>query len=363
MAQWAARQPSLKTSAWLFLCLSLPHGLRMVLLKQGVPVFSRLLLDLDPVQQAIEISLTLKYLIDNRVLDRGVQPGIVLMQPSNGLTQALQDEGVTVLPPVLAQSAHGVLADVLMLAGSKAPGQLAPAPVRRYFLARQARRGLLLVGALLVLGGLWMVLSQAQAVMDQSEQTSQWQQQARNMAQTTKTVQQSIAASGVDTSLMRLAIEVKQRELQAGIDQPAALMRLGQLMQAQPEAELVRSNLSLVPSVCGGAPPVASVAGADGAESATRRPSGRQPTADADLRVEWQFEIRPVGGLSPRARQQVLDEVGKTVREWSDWRLHLDPVQSASGAVIASNQAGGGPGAEWRWCLSPASPSPPAQPS
>jgi hypothetical protein len=174
-------------------------------------VFSRLLLDLDPVQQAIEISLTLKYLIDNRVLDRGVQPGIVLMQPSNGLTQALQDEGVTVLPPVLAQSAHGVLADVLMLAGSKAPGQLAPAPVRRYFLARQARRGLLLVGALLVLGGLWMVLSQAQAVMDQSEQTSQWQQQARNMAQTTKTVQQSIAASGVDTSLMRLAIEVKQR--------------------------------------------------------------------------------------------------------------------------------------------------------
>lgn len=44
MAQWQAA--ALKSAAWLLLCLALPHGLRMVLLKQGVPVFSRLLLDL-----------------------------------------------------------------------------------------------------------------------------------------------------------------------------------------------------------------------------------------------------------------------------------------------------------------------------
>jgi hypothetical protein len=362
MAQWAAKQPSLKTSAWLFLCLGLPHGLRMVLLKQGVPVFSRLLLDLGPVQQAHEISVTLKYLIDNRMLDRAVQPGIVLMQPGIGLAQALQDEGVTVLSAVLAQSAQGVLADVLALAGGKALGQMAPPPVRRYFLARQARQGLILIGALLALGGTWMVAGQAQTVLDQLEQTRQWQQQTRDMASKAQSIQQGIAASGVDTNMMRLTIEVKQRELQAGIDQPAALMRLGQLMQAQPEAELVRSNLSLVTSVCGGVPPIASVAGAGGVVSVTRRLSSGQTTADTDLRAEWQFEIRPASGLSPRTRQQVLDELGKTVRGWPEWQVHSDPVQSASGAVIASNQAGSGPGNDWRWCLSPGLP-PPAQPS
>ena len=360
MAHWAAKQPSLKKLDWLFLCLSLPHGLRMVLLKQGVPVFSRLLLDLDPLQQATEISLTLKYLIDNRMLDRAAQPGIVLMQPATGLADALLEEGVGVLPAVLAQSAQGVLADVLALAGSKAPGQLAPAPVRRYFLAYQARQGLVLSGAVLALGGLWMVVGQAQAVMDQMTQTSQWQQQANNMTRSAQSIQQGIAASGVDTSLMRLAIEVKQRELQAGIDQPAALMQLAQLMQAQPQAELVRTELALVSSVCGGAPPLGA-AGANPAQPPAPPPAVGQAGAEAS-QVEWQFEIRPATGLSPRARQQVLDTLGKTVRDWPDWQVRLDPVQSASGAVIASNQAGGGPGAEWRWCLSP-TPPPPAQPS
>lgn len=360
MAQWAAKQPSLKTSAWLLLCLSLPHGLRLVLLKQGVPMFSRLLLDLDPQQQAAEISVTLKYLIDNRMLERSVQPGIVLMQPGTGLAQALQDEGVAVLPPVPVSSAHGVLADVLALAGGKALGQLAPPPVRRYFLARQARQGLMLGGALLAMGGLWMVAGQARVVMDQIDQTRQWQQQASDTARTVQTIEQGLTASGVNIHLMRLAIDVKQRELQAGIDQPKALMQLGQLMQAQPQADLVRSELSLVATVCRGLQPVSPV-GAAGAAPVASRPRSRPTTAETNLRVEWQFEIRPASGLTPRIRQQVLDELGKTVRGWPDWQVYLDPVQSASGAVIASNQTGGGPGAEWRWCLSP--PPPPAQPS
>ena len=360
MAQWAAKQPSLKTSTWLFLCLSLPHGLRMVLLKQGVPVFSRLLLDLDPVQQAHEISVTLKYLIDNRMLDRAVQPGIVLMQPGIGLAQALQDEGVTVLSAVLVQSAQGVLADVLALAGGKALGQMAPPPVRRYFLARQSRQGLILIGALLALGGAWMVAGQAQTVLDQLEQTRQWQQQTRDMNSAAQSIQQGIAASGVDTNMMRLAIEVKQRELQAGIDQPAALIQLAQLMQAQPQAELLRSELALVSSVCGGASPLGAV-GVTPVQPPAPPPNVGQDGAAA-TQVEWQFEIRPAIGLSPRTRQQVLDALGKAVRGWPEWQVHLDPVQSASGAVIASSQAGGGPGAEWRWCLSPA-PQSPAQPS
>ena len=103
------------------------------------------------------------------------------------------------------------------------------------------------------------------------EQTSLWQQQASQMTQAAQTIQQSIAASGVNTSLMRLAIEVKQRELQAGIDLPAALLQLAQLMQAQPQAELVRTELALVSSVCGGAPPVA-VGGAACCRSAASRP-------------------------------------------------------------------------------------------
>lgn len=361
MAQWAGKQAALKSAAWLLLCLALPHGMRMVLLKQGVPVFSRLLLDLDPQQQALEISLTLKYLTDNRVLDRTVQPGVVLMQPDTVLAPALKAYGVVVLPFVASTSANGMLADVLALANGSTPGQLAPAPLRRYFLLRQATQSLKLGGAALAVGGAWMVFGQAQTVMTQMDQTSLWQQQASQMTQAAQTIQQSIAASGVNTSLMRLAIEVKQRELQAGIDLPAALLQLAQLMQAQPQAELVRTELALVSSVCGGAPPVA-VGGAVPAQPVAAPPPAGPAGGGGGDQMEWQFEIRPAPGLSPRSRQQLLDDLGKAVRSWPDWRLHTDPVQSASGAVIASGQVNSGPGAEWRWCLSP-TPKPVGLPS
>lgn len=360
MAHWASRQKALPTQGWQLLCLALSHGLRMVLLSSGVPVFSRLLLDLDPAQQAIEVALTLKYLADNRVIDRAAVPGVVLMQPDAVLAQALQTQGVQVSPPIAPRSAHGALADVLALAGDKTPGQLAPPDVRRYFLARQARQALTVVGVVVALGGLWMVVAQAMAVLTQMEQTDQWQQQASEMTHTAQTIQQGIAASGVNTSLMRLAIEVKQRELQAGVDLPASLYLLGQLMQSQPQAELVRTELSLVPSVCGGAQPV-------GAAGAPPAPPPPQPTGQAGAeaaQVEWQFEIRPATSLSPRVRQQLLDDLGKTVRGWSAWQVRMDPVQAASGAVIASSQTGAAPGGEWRWCLSPLPKTPsPGQPS
>lgn len=65
--------------------------------------------------------------------------------------------GVVVLPFVASTSAHGMLADVLALANGSTPGQLAPAPLRRYFLLRQATQSLKLGGAALAVGGAWMV--------------------------------------------------------------------------------------------------------------------------------------------------------------------------------------------------------------
>ena len=69
---------------------------------------------------------------------------------------------------------------------------------------------------------------------------------------------------------------------------PAALMLLGQLMQTQPQAELVRSELSLVPSVCGGAQPVG-VAGADpaGFPDSHRLCRTRPPLSQRRRRGSW----------------------------------------------------------------------------
>jgi hypothetical protein len=305
-----------------------------VLLRKGVPVFTRLLLERNPEHQAIEVALTLKYLSDNRVMDRTVQPGVVLMQPHPVLAQVLPLQGVPVFQAYVSQPMHSVLAEILAVATDKTPGQLAPPLVRRYFMARQARLALVAAGALLAISGGWMAFVQSKAVLTQINQTRQWRAEAGRLNRTAESVQKKIASSGVNTGLMRLAIDVKQRELQVGVSLPDTLSLLAHLMQAQPQAELVRTELKLAAGACRAAPAANQVVG-------------------NEVQVEWQFDVRPSADLSPRARQQLLEAFGRAVKAWSNWDVKVDPVQAASGAVIASTSGPSGPPLEWRWCLSP----------
>lgn len=341
MARWAALQHGLPASGWLFLCLALPHGMRMVLLHDRVPVFSRLLLDRDPEQQAQEVGQTLKYLVDTRVLDRSAAPGVVLMQPDPGLAEALQAQGLNLLPPLPARSARGVLADVLALAHGRSPGQLASPGLRRHFLAGKARLGLHLAGSALALVAVAGLYQQAHGVLDRMQQARQAQQQAVAMEQTAQGLRQGIASSGMDIALLRLAMQVRERELQPGIQLPEPLWQLGQLLQAQPQADLLRMEMALVPQACASAP-------ADPAAP---------PAAPGDSTrtwTQWSIEIRPAPGLLPRARQALLDDLGRAIAGWKDWKVLTDPARAESGAVIAGGQSGTADAmAAWRWCLAP----------
>jgi hypothetical protein len=201
-------------------------------------------------------------------------------------------------------------------------------------LARQARFALLVVGLLLGVAGSWVALVQLKAVLTQISQTRQWRADAGRVTRTADALHKKIASSGVNTGLMRLAIDVKQRELQLGVDLPDTLRLLAQLMHAQPQAELVRTELKLVSEAC-------------------RSASTAAPANASDTQVEWQFDLRSASDLPPRARQQLLESVGRQVKGWSGWETKVDPVQAASGAVIASNLGQTGNAVEWHWCLSP----------
>jgi len=340
MARWAGLQHGLP-GGWLFLCLALPYGMRMVLLHDRVPVFSRLLLDLDPQQQVQEVGQTLKYLVDTRVLDRAASPGVVLMQPDPGFAEALQAQGLNLLPPVPVRHPSGVLADVLALAHGRAPGQLAPPDLRRHFLAGRARQSLHLAGAALAVVAMAGLYQQAHGLLDRMRQAGQDQQQAAALNQAALALRHGIASSGMDIALLRLAMQVRESELQPGIQLPEPLWRLGQLLQAQPQADLLRMEMALVPQACASA-------SAD---------AGQQPAAPVESTktwTQWSFEIRPSPALLPRARQALLDDLGRGVAGWTEWKVLADPARAESGAVIAGGQAGSADSAgTWRWCLAP----------
>lgn len=348
MAWWASRQKALPTSGSILLCLSMAHGMRMVLLTDGEPEFSRLLLDTDPAQQAVELDLTLKYLADTRVLERDERPGLVLMQPGPGLAERLQAQGHTIRLNLAASSRDSVLHEVLSLAGPKAPGQLANGHQRRYFLARQATQALQLTLGAVVVAGLLAIAQQASAIITRLNDTQQAVQLATGMEREADRIQQAIAASGVDTGLMRLAIEVKDRELQTSFMPGQVLWPLAQLMQTQPRTELRRTALTMLPTPCGGAQGVrnGTLAGPAPAPALAGTPETN--------RLEWTFAIRVDEALSPRARQALLDDLSRSVRQWGGWQVLIDPAEVESGAVIARGQNSGGQGTDWQWCLSPA---------
>jgi hypothetical protein len=208
---------------------------------------------------------------------------------------------------------------------------------RRFYLAQQMQSGLRWGSALLIAGLLWGVYAQAHAVWSRLQETTTAQRQSVEMTQQAQTIQQGITASGVDTRVMRLAIEVQRQELEHGIALLSPFWALGQLLEQQPQARLNKFGLALQTQACGTPDPNAPPAGAgDG----------------ATLQTEWTFEIWPEEGTSPRERQRLLEELARATANWKNWAVKVNPVQEAAVAPIAVEQAGAAaPPSAWRWCL------------
>ncbi len=344
MAHWAARHAHVPQQGWLLLCLGLPYGMRMVLLHNRVPVFSRLLLEADAGPQGREIALTLKYLADNRIVDRDAKVAVLPMNPEPALQQNLQRLGLHLLPPVPVRSAHGVLAEVLSLAGPRAPGQLANETLRRHHLAARARRGLHWATGAVLLAGLAGLAVQGRDVLGSADQSRQWRVQAAQMEQESAQLRADLERRHANVPMLRLAMQVQAAELQGGVDPTAALWQLGSLMQVQTQAQLVRSELALRPQPC--AAPSANPA------EAAPAPADAQTTG---LQPEWVFEIRPSAELAPRQRQALLETLVQSIGAWPAWQVRTDPVRAESTAALAGGQGAATDTAAsaWRWCLAP----------
>ena len=344
MAHWAGRQRTVPKLGSVFLALSMPYGVRLVLLKNQVPVFSRLLLATDPATQADELLQTHKYLVDDRVLDRDVPPRFLLLDADPGLSTALFNLGASVLPESEAH-ARGTLAQLLALARDGAPGQVATVFHRRLHLAAKLRKVLMLLAGLLTMGLALTAYGEVQHLADRLAQVSQWYQKARDLNQRADAVRQAIEQTGADVALMRQVQAVEQSELGPPLMPEAVLWPMAQLMQAVPAAQLVDLAFGFSPTPC--------VA----AQAALPTARGAAPAAAGRPGVQWTFQLRPAPGLTPRARQALLQELGQRVAAWPDWRVVNDPVRPAGSAVLSNNEAGDA--STWKWCLSAAATSQP----
>ena len=200
-----------------------------------------------------------------------------------------------------------------------------------------------LVIGLSALAGVGLVLSaygEVQRILDQLLQASQWTQQSDALTRRAQQVRQKIAESGADVALMRLTSEVRRTELPDPLHAESMLWQLGQLLQAHSSANLVNVAFAVTASPC-------SSTSAPNIPNLQRGGAPLVVVPGLRNQIEWKFQLTPVGDLSPRARQDVLVNVSRSVSNWSDWTVVNDPVRPAGTIALSSTQAGGAN--VWSW--------------
>lgn len=345
MAKWAAGQDLLSGVDWALLCLSMPHGMRLVLLHKATPVFTRLLLITDATALAQEVSQTLKYLVDNRIMERDVRALIVPMDAAAEFVQDLQRAGLTLRPPVVSQRPGGMLVEVMMLAGPAAPGNLADLRLRRYHLANRARTWVRALTAGILVAGVAGLLLHARSLLDAKAQADQQRLQAVELAQAAQAIRDDMAGSQINIPLLRLVQAVQTQHLGQAVDPVEQLWLLAGMMNGHPKAHLLRTEQSLSDSPC---PDL----GANPQEQALT------PQAAA-LTLAWQFDVRPDASLTPRERRALLGSLVKVVQGWTGWVVRTSPERQENDLPLAGGQ-GAAQGVDqaatdWRWCLVPRS--------
>lgn len=222
-----------------------PAGVRHVYLCGGIPAVSRLVpRDLDGHGEAgldEELNRTVQYLYNARLIERGAALPAWLLGVSEGAPlQRVQVHWQT--PPAVRGlpdiGARGLAALAELLQRRPPRAQLAPAPLRVHWQARQVRTAVAAAGAAVsaafLVGGVGAALeagmARATAVALRAEVTA--------IARDERSAAEAAAASGVTPQFAAAALRVHRREIEALPTPQAALFAAAPAFEAAPEFTL-----------------------------------------------------------------------------------------------------------------------------
>ena len=229
----------------LFIVLRDAAGLRIVYVKGGVPVISRLVLDAPlPSDQVTEIVRTLRHLENTKVLERTDKPRpILVIGDSNGFADLLSNEKMQLLALPSAKSAagsddwRGLLFDLVVKSPS---GQLAPLSARTAFVASRWQRAAFIAGALsfslavAFAGSVLLNITGDRTALTLKQSTVQRQQTALD------NLERQIAAIGVSPDWVHQAVTLDQQEILAAPSLVKHLVMVAELLAKQDNLRLER---------------------------------------------------------------------------------------------------------------------------
>jgi hypothetical protein len=340
----------------LFIVLRDAAGLRIVYVKGGVPVISRLVLDAPlPSDQVTEIVRTLRHLENTKVLERTDKPRpIVIIGDSEGFADLLSNEKMQLLALPSAKSTarsddwRGVLFDLVVKSPS---GQLAPLSARTTFVASRWQRAAFIAGAVSFSLAVAFAGSILLTITDDRTALSLRQSNVQRQQTVLDNLERQIAAVGVSPEWVHQAVTLDQQEILAAPSLVKHLVMVAELLAKQDNLRLERFDWRVTQpgnASCDGKPVESNV------QEAAPEP-GKAPAAS--MMVELTLQITLPQGLNDRARLQTMTAIASAIGQLEGVSVLMDPAKEIAQATLRGGGAAQGAGEKQAvWCMTLAGP-------
>lgn len=339
----------------LFVVFADDQALRIVFIKQRVPVLTRLIPAMTQAPAiAAEITRTVHYLENSRLLERSSEPRSVLMlghQP--GLESAFKTDNLIALtpPPPWRKRPPADWQLALFDAVLKAPaGQLAPLTWRNRFVAKRLRVAVYALAGVclpLALAGAADSLLQAR---DDDSTTQAMAQRSRSLAQQITDIEQKIGSFGVTVDEVRNTILLAQNELAQAPDLALHLQALSGVVSAFDGFRVRNLAWQLVDGgrvACADSVAAAALVAPAGGE--TPQPAPAPPARE----VEINFVLSDTVERTERARLKALTGFSAQLAQVPGLSIKAEPTRELAQGSISGGALGttGQVSHTLAWCL------------
>jgi hypothetical protein len=324
-----------------FVVMSLSSGLRIVFLRNKVPVLTRLVPAVaSAAEQASEILRTVRHLENTRVIERdGSRLSALLLGTADGLASMLTADRFDALVQPLRRRASDptdwrhILFDLVC---KRPPGQLAGPEMRVSYLGRQVAKAAYIAVALCLVGALGLALEAVTRTLEQQREAEQAQANAVQLAARIAVVDAAVQAFGVAPDHLRQVIGVERDEIARAPDLQADLVQISGVASA-----LGLRSMSLQWSIV---PP-----GGAACTLIAEAPAPAPAKGLYTVELQWVLAIPPE--LGPHQLLQAASNVSRALGQLPGATVLQDPAKTLRQGAIGARASAGQAAGELAWCL------------
>lgn len=356
---------SRRLPADLFIVLPSAAGLRIVFLKNRIPVLTRLAAIPDQASaQAEEIIRTHRYLENMRTIARNSQPAVLVLGDGQAFDAPLSAARLNVIESTgpWRGDRDTLLKTLFDRALRHQPfGQLAPIERRTVYLSGRLRQASLAAAALSLCAGVGAAALNLSTIFDIERDKAADQATSAQLNDQIAALDRRIAAMGPSPEQVRQVVELNANEIERAPAFEHHLRQIGQALRSEGSARVAELEWQLLDA---GVQPCAkrlqempghATTPTDDAAANADANADSGAAAPATRQVEIFYKIILGADVTPRARAQTVQAVSAQLTQMArlpQSALLMDPAKSLATGTL---RGGDGPASDdertFSWCL------------